>query len=179
MLIMIQVVRERKKLKETFDAKHYQKVTNFVTDMYSGNGVIETHELRLASTATFEDPAAICCTSKEIKEAFRALEVAQPNCLSKPICISVQPNGESIELTYHLNQLYGNFLNVRSLLVINFRLARMNGGEMPENYFEVTKLEERWNGSEPLGFLPFWISRRINGLISWNLTRLLIGEKKV
>jgi len=168
-----------KKLKETFDAKHYQKVTNFVTDMYSGNGVIETHELRLASTSTFEDPAAICCTSKEIKEAFRALEVAQPNCLSKPICISVQPNGESIELTYHLNQLYGNFLNVRSLLVINFRLARMNGGEMPENYFEVTKLEERWNGTEPLGFLPFWISRRINGLISWNLTRLLIGEKKV
>ena len=63
--------------------------------------------------------------------------------------------------------------------MINFRLARMNGGEMPENYFEVTKLEERWNGTEPLGFLPFWISRRINGLISWNLTRLLIGEKKV
>jgi len=55
----------------------------------------------------------------------------------------------------------------------------MNGGEMPENYFEVTKLEERWNGIEPLGFLPFWISRRINGLISWNLTRLFIGEKKI
>lgn len=165
------------KTNEVFDAGHYRNVTNMVTDMYAGKGVVETQEVRLAQNATFEDPAAICSTPNEIREAFRALRVARPSCLSRPKCIDVLPKGESIELTYYLNQRYGGFLNLQSLLLVNFHLARADDG-IPEGHFVVTKLEERWNGTRPLSALPFWISRRINGLISWNLTRILIGEGK-
>lgn len=162
---------------EVFDAGLYRKVTNMVTEMYSGKGVIETREVRLAQNATFEDPAAICSTPNEIREAFRALKAARPSCISQPKCIDVRPNGESIELTYHLNQRYGGFLNLQSLLLVDFHLARAEDG-ITEGHLVVTKLEERWNGTRPLGALPFWISRRINGLISWNLTRILVGEGK-
>jgi len=162
---------------EVFDAGHYRKVTNFVTDMYSGKGVVETEGVKLAQNATFDDPAAFCSAPDEIREAFRALRVARPSCLSRPTCIDVRPNGESIELTYYLNQRYGDYVNLRSLLVVDFRLARANDG-IPEGHFVVTKLEERWNGTRPLVALPFWVSRRINGLISWYLTRILIGEEK-
>merc|ERR1719491_175367 len=152
-------------------------MTNFVMNMYSGKGVIETQGIKLASNVTFEDPAAIVSTPREIHEAFRALKISDPMCLSKPTCINVQPKGGSIELTYYLNQRYMDALNVRSLLVVDFRLARISG-ETSESVLEVTKLEERWNGTQPLSILPFWISRRINGIISWNLTRILVGKGK-
>jgi hypothetical protein len=163
---------------EVFDAKHYQMVTDLVSDMYSGKGVSHRpHHVILDDKVTFEDPAAICSSRKEVQEAFRALQSVQPQSRSRPKCINVNPKGESIELTYVLNQRYGGgWLDVMSLLVVNVQLAQING--TPESKFVVTKLEERWNGVQPLGSYLFWIVRRINGIVSWNLTTRLISEKK-
>jgi hypothetical protein len=166
---------------EVFDAKHYQMVTDLVSDMYSGKGIGRrtTTRVVLDEKVTFEDPAAICSSPKEVQEAFRALKYVHPQSLSRPKCIDVNPKGETIELTYSLNQLYaagGLDLNVVSLLVVNVHLAHIYG--TPESEFVVTKLEERWNGVQPLGSYLFWIVRRINGILSWNLTTRLLSEKE-
>ena len=160
---------------EAFDAFHYQFVTDFVSDMYAGKGMTRPHVL-LHEKVTFEDPAAICSTPEEVQEAFRALKYVNPESLSTPKCIDVTPKGESIDLTYRLDQRYAGMLEVQSLLVVNVQLAQIYG--TPESEFVVRKFEERWNGVQPLGTYLFWIVRRMNGLISWNLTSRLLKEQE-
>lgn len=166
---------------EAFDAKHYGLVTDLVYDMYSGKGTDAVSKRRrpgvgLDDDVVFEDPAAVCIGKDELREAFRALGRAHPRCLSRPRCIDVVPRLGTVQLTYRLDQSYvEDRLRLSSLLIVDVRLAPVPGdGTISE--LRVSKFEERWNGVEPLlgGGYPFWISRRINGLISWCLTSLLL-----
>lgn len=165
---------------EVFDAPHYDMVTELVSGMYAGRG-LGNHtapHVKLADTVTFEDPAAICSGPAEVREAFRALTCIQPKSRSPPRCIDVQPQGDSIALTYVLNQRYAGLLTVRSLLVVHVKLLQMRD-DLAESEFLVTRLEEQWNAVPPLPSLLFWIVRRINGFISYQLTtRLIVSDKK-
>lgn len=164
---------KKKKSEEAFDAKHYQLMTDFVADMYGGRGI--SHNARgvyLDESVTFEDSAAICSSRNEVQEAFRALQYIQPRSLSPPKCIDVIPKGDSIELMYALNQQYAGRFNLFSLLVVNVQLGQIYG--TPESEFVVTKFEERWNDIEPFGSYLFRAVRRINGVISWNVTTRLM-----
>lgn len=159
---------------EVFDARHYQNVTKFVKNMYSSPR-LTTEGVQLSESVTFEDAHAICRTSSEVNEAFRALQALNPQCLSDPTCVNVQPKAESIEFTYSLHQKYAGSVTVRSLLVLDAHLVQIKGDKNAESNFEITRMEERWNGIEPLSFFPFWVTRRVNGIISWHLTRRFVN----
>lgn len=183
-------ITEKKKIehKEVFDAKHYENVTKFIGNMYSGKGVVIENGKQqqgqflstgvvLSRNVIFEDAAAICSTPGEVQEAFRALRRLDPECLERPKCINVEPKGESIELTYSLHQRYFKSLYVNSLLIVNIHLSQI-ANKREFNIFEIMKMEERWNGVQPLGMFLFTFPRRINGIISYNLTKNLIETKK-
>ena len=159
-------------LEETFDSNHYQYVTDFVASMYGGKGTHQTNVL-LDEAVTFEDPAASCSGPKEVEEAFRALKYIQPNSLSSPRCVDVKPKGALIELTYALNQRYLDSIELESLLVVVVKLKQMST-KPEENIFLIQKVEEQWNGVEPLRAYLFHIVRRINGIISYALTTNLL-----
>jgi hypothetical protein len=165
---------------EVYDAHHYDMVTELVSGMYAGRG-LDKHtapRVKLADTVTFEDPAVICSGPTEVREAFRALTYIQPKSRSPPRCIDVQPQGDSVALTYVLNQQYAGMLTVRSLLVVHVQLLHWRD-DFPDSEFLVTRLEEQWNAVPPLGSLLFWIVRRINGFISYQLTsRMIVSVKK-
>lgn len=191
---------------ECFDAGHYILVQEFVGRMYRGKqatsegrnhtakGSITGYHYRssqqnpknqhpsiqgvqLASTATFEDPAAVCRGAEEIQEAFRALQALQPSSLSPPICINVQPQGEKILLTYALHQQYvlpwyGPLL-LRSLLQVTVQLQTIP--ELAESEFWVLQMKELWGG-RPLAwpYFLYYPSRRLNGMLSYLLTSWLL-----
>eukprot|EP00980_Cylindrotheca_fusiformis_P013287 scaffold3378_cov104-Cylindrotheca_fusiformis.AAC.1 len=161
---------------ESFDARHYNMVTEMVTKMYAGRGAAHTHHCKLAESVTFEDPAAICKSPKEVLEAFRVFEMLQPQSLDPPKCIHVEPKGSSIALTYALHQRYRLLsVDLRSHLVLNVQLIPIK--DLPESEFLVLRMEERWNGI-PLPNSPlFWITRRINGIVSWYLTTTFLVRK--
>lgn len=144
-------------------AKNFGPLTTLVTSMYSGKGVADIHGIRLGKTCTFEDPAAICSGAEEVVEAFRALSVAKPESVSLPRVVDVDPNVENLQVTYFLHQKYVGGLVVKSMLVVD---AELEGGELV-----IRKIEERWNGVRPLGFF-YYPSRRLNGIISFNMTKL-------
>jgi hypothetical protein len=166
---------------EVPDAAWYQTVTDLVTDMYSGKGATarqpERGVARLASDASFEDPAAICNSQSEIEEAFRALQWAHPTPISRPKLVDVVPKGETIQLIYSLHQQYTIFLanlQVRSLLVVDVNLKQLK--DTPHySELEVTRIEEQWNGVKPLGF-AFWFPRRFNGILSYYTTSNLLSS---
>ena len=160
--------------KESFDASHYQYVTEFVQTLYSGCGLHHDY-CQLDEDVTFEDPAAICHSRKEVQEAFRALTKMRPDSLSPPRCVDVEPLGASIAVNYALHQQYlGGLLTVRSLLIAHIQLQTVHNKGFPESQFLVTKLEEQWNGVPPISNYVFWVPRRLNGWISYQLTSRLI-----
>eukprot|EP00527_Entomoneis_sp_CCMP2396_P002151 CAMPEP_0198146300 /NCGR_PEP_ID=MMETSP1443-20131203/28717_1 /TAXON_ID=186043 /ORGANISM="Entomoneis sp., Strain CCMP2396" /LENGTH=171 /DNA_ID=CAMNT_0043810219 /DNA_START=134 /DNA_END=646 /DNA_ORIENTATION=+ len=126
---------------EAFDAKYYQFVTDFVRGMYSGKGTDRPNVI-FGENITFEDPAAICSSPKEVHEAFRALKCATPESLSTPKCVDVKPKGASIQLTYVLNQRYADVLDVKSLLIVEVHLAQIEG--TADSNFIVDRFEEQW-----------------------------------
>ena len=156
---------------ESFDAKHYDFVTELVTKMYAGRGLKHDH-CHLAKTITFEDPAAICKSPAEINEAFRALQFLKPKSISYPKCVHVEPLGSSIALTYALHQQYSflsSIVDLRSLLVVEVELIQRK--DVPESDFLVTRFEERWYGIPPQNIPLFWMTKRLNGILSWNVTK--------
>jgi hypothetical protein len=146
-------------------AKNFEPLTKLVTNMYTGKGVEDIAGARLGKNCTFEDPAAICSGSREVIEAFRALRVAEPEALSQPRVIDVDPNKEFIQVKYFLSQKYMDRLQVKSLLVVD---AELSGDELV-----IKKIEEQWNGVKPLGFF-YYPSRRLNGILSFNMTKLFV-----
>eukprot|EP00339_Tiarina_fusa_P019627 CAMPEP_0117081014 /NCGR_PEP_ID=MMETSP0472-20121206/57132_1 /TAXON_ID=693140 ORGANISM="Tiarina fusus, Strain LIS" /NCGR_SAMPLE_ID=MMETSP0472 /ASSEMBLY_ACC=CAM_ASM_000603 /LENGTH=187 /DNA_ID=CAMNT_0004808835 /DNA_START=70 /DNA_END=630 /DNA_ORIENTATION=+ len=148
--------KETPRREAAFDAYHYKFVTDLVCDMYSGNGISGRNpdHIELGETVTFEDPAAICSGRKEVQEAFRALGIVDPESLERPVCIDVEPKGDSISLTYALKQRYLGSLEVASLLEVDVHLGPIPNN--PESKFVVTRIEEQWNGVKPLGSLLFW-----------------------
>ncbi|CAJ1961473.1 unnamed protein product [Cylindrotheca closterium] len=183
---------------ESFDAKHYDLLTELVTQMYAGRGSHHPH-CHFADTAKFQDAAVICKSPKEIHEAFRLHEKLQPKCLRPPICVDVEPKGSSILVTYALNQHYGSLnLDMRSLVQVEVQLRSLVRAEVPleeqeeeekepqlvvatstpsnisylvpESDFLVLDVQELWNGNALLGTPLFWIVRRINGILSWHVS---------
>jgi hypothetical protein len=182
-------------IEECFDAKHYDLMTDFVARIYRGRGIksiISSNSnmnfdditgVRLAPTVTFEDPAAICVNEEEVREAFRALQVLDPVSLSPPICISVEPRGDSIDLTFQLNQQYTLPLQLqlfsirppqvrlRSLLTVTVQLQQMQDIGLPESEFLVTEMKELWYGNPLMWpYQLFYIPRRLNGIISYHFS---------
>lgn len=156
---------------EVFDASHYQFVTEFVTRMYAGRGMQHPY-VKLQENTIFEDPAARCEGGEETQEAFRALIHLEPRSLSSPCCVDVQPQGESIALSYALHQQYlGGRLELPSLLIVTVQLRQRH--DIPESEFLVLKMEERWNGIPLIDSYLFWFVRRINGFVSYQVTRRL------
>jgi hypothetical protein len=159
---------------ESFDAKHYDLVTEMVTKMYAGRGAYHPH-CHLADSVTFEDPAAICKSPDEVRETFRVLKGLKPKSLSSPKCINVEPRGSSIALTYALHQRYGLLsVDLRSHLVVEVQLIQMR--DLPESEFLITRFEERWNGIPPQNNILLWVTRRINGILSYHLTKRLVPD---
>ena len=172
---------------ECFDAKHYDLVTDFIGRIYLGRPVMKKEKknrrisvagVKFSPTVCFQDPAAICVNEPEVLEAFRALRLLNPISLSSPICVNVKPNGDSIRLTYRLNQqytlpLYHRTLNVKSLLSVNVKLQQMQ--DCPESEFVITSMKEFWYGTPLIQPYPlFYIPRRLNGIISYYITSLLL-----
>uniref|UniRef100_A0A7S4ELL0 Uncharacterized protein n=1 Tax=Pseudo-nitzschia australis TaxID=44445 RepID=A0A7S4ELL0_9STRA len=201
--------RSKEEKEECFDAKHYDLVTDWVGRLYRGRGIksidssrnsessnsngggdgesIITGGVKLAPTVTFEDPAAVCVGEEEVREAFRALRVLEPIAMSPPRCIDVQPQGESIRLTFLLSQQYtlplpllsaGSSrppqtirLSLKSFLSVTVQLHQMKHIGLPESEFLVTEMKELWYGNPLLWpYLLFYVPRRINGVISYCLT---------
>jgi len=133
--------------------------------------------IQLLPSLTFEDPAVVCQGLEEIREAFRALKAFSPHSLSTPICVNVQPLGESILLTFALHQqytfpVYGD-LTLRSILEVTVELQQRK--DIPESDFLVTHIRELWSG-KPLAwpYLLYYPFRRLNGFISYQLTSLFL-----
>ena len=175
---------------ECFDAKHYDLMTDFVARMYGGRGIkprkSASHSVnavtgvKLAPTVTFEDPAAICVSEEEVREAFRALQLLHPVSLSPPICVNVEPKGESIDLTFRLNQQYtlpllSKKIKLGSLLKVKLQLQQMRDVGLPESEFLVTEMRELWYGNPLMWpYSLFFVSRRLNGIVSYHLTSRLL-----
>ncbi len=179
---------------ECFDAKHYDLMTDFVARMYGGRGIKPrknkhgtSHSsinvvtgVKLSPTVTFEDPAAICVSEEEVREAFRALQLLYPVSLSPPICINVEPKGESIDLTFRLNQQYtlpllSKKITLGSLLKVKVQLQQMRDVGLPESEFLVKEMKELWYGNPLMWPYPlFFVSRRLNGIVSYHLTSRLL-----
>ena len=158
-----------------------------------GNATNSTHTysttlVKLAKDATFEDAAAICRGPEEIAEAFRALRVARPEFVRHPHRISLEQctGGAAAAsprciVTYYMHQRYAGLLTVKSLLRITVDISGATGDKGKKDVsggtssVQVEKMEEQWNGVEPINLAPFRISRRINGMLSWWLTSLLVS----
>jgi hypothetical protein len=157
------------KPEEAFDAHHYDYVTELVTKMYAGRGMSHPY-VKVKASMTFEDPAARCADATEVQEAFRVLVHLQPRSMFPPRCVDVQPQGESITLVYSLhNQYLGGRIDLPSLLVVAVQLRQCK--DVPESEFLVLNMQEQWNGIPLIDSYLFWIVRRINGFLSYHLTR--------
>lgn len=99
-----------------------------------------------------------------------------------PRCIDVTPKGtgNTITLTYAMHQRYGHlgWLQLHSLLFVDVEIQQMK--DSPEfNELLVTKMEEHWNGGPLFSSLLFWGVRRLNGIVSHQMTsRLLRWERQ-
>uniref|UniRef100_A0A7S4K6Z4 Uncharacterized protein n=1 Tax=Odontella aurita TaxID=265563 RepID=A0A7S4K6Z4_9STRA len=164
-----------------------------VRGMYGGFGIHQHYLprgdnpeiiLKVGNEVMFEDAAAVCKGAPEVVEAFRALSFLQPELLSPPKRIEVggmMPQHVDLRITYLLHQRYAGFLTVRSTLVVDIVLeerGRIDRKKQSSNAgitsARVVKFEERWNGVEPLNRGMFRVSRRLNGMISWMLTTLVV-----
>ena len=128
--------------------------------------------VKLGEEATFEDAAVICSGPQEIAEAFRALRVARPEFIRHPHRIDVKQGQDGkdsavAQVTYYMHQRYAGILTVKSLLRVTVDTADSKKAR-------IQKIVEEWNGVEPLAYYPFSLSRRINGILSWWLTSLLV-----
>lgn len=171
---------------ECFDAKHYDLMTDFVARMYGRRGIKPSKKgntitgVKMAPTVTFEDPAAICVGQEEVREAFRALRLLHPVSLSPPVCVNVEPKGETIDLTFRLNQQYtlpllSKKITLGSLLKVKVQLQQMRDVGLPESEFLVTEMKELWYGNPLMWPYPlFYVSRRLNGIVSYHLTTRLL-----
>jgi len=152
-------------------------------DPFSGSRTF----VKLGEEATFEDAAVTCSGPQEIAEAFRALHVAQPEFVRHPHRIAVEQSedGEdSAVVTYYMHQRYAGILQVKSLLRVTVvdignsteqaRTSDVHRQTKGKPTARIVKIVEEWNGVQPMQYPPFQLSRRINGLLSWWATSLLV-----
>ena len=151
--------------REVFDSGHYRLVANYVSSLYSRNSYLHADMIgvKMANTATWEDPKCVFQGPQEIRQAFR---LATQDLDEPPRCVDVEPQGESIAITYALS--YPNY-GQQSLLVVTVEMHQMK--DSPEfNEFVITKMEEQWNGIPLFQSMLFWIVRRVNGFAAFQLS---------
>ena len=132
--------------------------------------------VKLGEEATFEDAAVVCSGPREITEAFRALHVAQPEFVRHPHRIAVERSedgNDSAVVTYYMHQRYAGILQVKSLLRVTVDMNGVHRQTKGKDTAKIVNIVEEWNGVQPMQY-PFRLSRRINGLLSWWATSLLV-----
>ena len=163
--------------------------------MYSGRGVIlnkEPHNLlrlSLSKNISFEASPVISIGEQEVHEIYRAYYLFHATFLSLPRCISFQQsstkdaNGNDItkvQFKYLLHQCFFGWFEDRALLVIhaNVRSKKLQKGNRQQEVIsmEINRLEERWNGAPSWNNAWIWISRRINGILSWYFTSIFVPD---
>jgi len=154
------------------DPSTTRSVTEFVSQLYSGNGVVPQKRINLANAAVFEASPVVSKGDEEIVEIYRAFYLFFPDFLSPPRCIHSKLDASTgrVEWTYLLHLRYFGCLEDMSLLVVHARY-------LEDNVVEIKKLEERWNGNKSLDSLVIWLPRRINGKLSWYFTSSLVPDK--
>jgi hypothetical protein len=118
-------------------------------------------ESRWAPGSTFEDPAAACAGHAEIAEAFRALAALKPEQAGARQ-LSEFDGASRFTFTQKMKySLAGRQIALESVVVVD-----------DDGNGRVTAMKELWNGNE-LFFLGS-LSRRVNGLLSFYVTKLLL-----
>ena len=143
------------------DATDIQKnVLRSIKDIYSGNGV---ENAKFSTEVIFRDPVAICEGIDEVAEAFRALKVISPKIMEEPKLFLGRSDKElyvKIRTSYNCIKPF----TVNSMCII----------ETGEDG-NIISIEELWNFVPLIDNSFFMWSKRLNGLISYRLTRFLIS----
>jgi len=134
-------------------------LTKVVQQMYA-RGKVDAP--MFTEDVTFEDPAAICVGHNEVAEAFRALKVLQPKLLDPP---TVTPSG-----SVYVADLHNEYLLRNKAVVLRSSLFITVG---PDG--RIVHLEERWNHRPLLDVAPVRWARRVNGVLSYSLTRFFVN----
>lgn len=156
------------KLANDEDISGWKVASPVVVDMYSGKGI--TQPGRLSQDCVFADPVAICVGREEVVETFRALKCLSPDSIASPKLVHVEPLADNVtRFTTKLHQRYMKTLTVHSLLIVDMKEEE---GKDPT----IVRFEERWNNRPLLNQIPFTFVRRINGVLSFRVTALLVGN---
>ena len=160
-------------------------MTEFVTNLYSGNGVMPLQNICLAKDVVFEASPVISVGREEVMEIYRAFYLFSPVFLSPPKCLTKRrlpdiPQGKAVilEWTYLLHLRYFGIWNDKSLLMVRAQyfptIVKQENDNDANSPLEVVKLEERWNGVKSLDASLIALSRRINGKLSWYFTSTFV-----
>ena len=136
-----------------------QKILSSIKDMYSGNGADSGTFNR---DVTFRDPVVICQGIDEVREAFRALKVMSPKIVEEPKLFVGSDNKEL------LIELKTSYICIKPFTVNSICVIKTDEDG------NIETIEERWNFVPLIDRPLFKWSKRLNGLISYGLTRSLI-----
>ena len=119
------------------------QATRVARRIYTGGGI---DPAVVSPGVVFEDPVACCVGTWEVCEGFRALGSCAPESIWPAEIVHARADsggsgdGGSNTVVFHLRQRYFGWLNVESALLVSTNSSGM-----------ITRIEERWNGSELLG----------------------------
>ena len=116
---------------------------------------------RWAPGCTFEDPAAACAGHAEIAEAFRALAALQPKPKARFLSGYTAENN-----TFTFTQEMQYSIAGRQVALDSVVVVRDDGDG------QVVEMTELWNGAQL--FRPGFVSRRLNGVLSFYATKFLL-----
>ena len=137
------------------------KLEQTLGSMYSAKPLEpSTFEGAFAPKAVFQDPAAICEGQSEIEEAFRALRALEPLPIKRQVAKVEDKN------VVCFDSLVGYTIGGRSVQLESTLVVKDDGDGRIES------ITELWNHHE---LLPMsWVPRRLNGLVSYQLTKMLL-----
>ena len=135
-------------------------VLKLIKDLYSGKGADKD---MCCSNIVFRDPVAICEGIEEVCEAFRALKVMSPTLIEDPKLMYINDSNNNQFIEVKTKYTIIKSFSVHSICVVE-----------TDKEGKVLSIEERWNSIPLLNFPPFTWAKRINGIVSYAITRLLI-----
>ena len=141
-------------------SNHSSKILSTILTMYS-KGCVNTNSF--TSNIIFNDPAAEAKNIDELKEAFRALKLLNPQTLDWEL-----HSTDHKKTQIYLWQRY-TIINNNFDLFSNVTIYTNNEGK-------IYKLEDKWKDLELLHFVPFTWCRRINGILSFYITPFMKTE---
>jgi hypothetical protein len=134
------------------------KVVGTVLTMYSQGCV---NEASCHHTVTFEDPAARTEGFAELKEAFRMLKRLEPETVDWEIR-KVSSDVGQVEL--NLWQRY-SLLEAQEPIDLYSHIVVQH-----DDQGRIISMQDRWKGKPLLPSTPFGWTRRLNGIVSFQLT---------